>query len=203
MEGQARLRARIPALLSWTPGFPPVAGVNAQIPNRTQSSAERYPTGDSYNPYQKNPSTNLNHQPKVMLDQSCVSYGSSFFDPILNLPRADSAHHSFGSRVDFQAQCIFSAFYHRLRRKRFSVLQIKALTLEKFGPCFSEFLIPQGRWEAGRGMRFPRPPIPSLTTASGISKLNSFAEQAQSIIKDCQATPLDCKSVSGTIFCGT
>lgn len=52
-------------------------------------------------------------------------------------------------------------------------------------------------------MRFPRPPIPSLTTAPGISKLNSFAEQAQSIIKDCQATLLDRKSVCGTIFRST
>lgn len=55
----------------------------------------------------------------------------------------------------------------------------------------------------GRGMQLPRPLIPSLTTASGISKLNSSAEQAQSIIKDCQATGLDCSSVCGTIFGGT
>lgn len=55
----------------------------------------------------------------------------------------------------------------------------------------------------GRGMQAPHPLIPSLTTASGISKLNSSAEQAQSIIKDCQATGLDCSSVCGSIFGGT
>lgn len=52
-------------------------------------------------------------------------------------------------------------------------------------------------------MQLPRPLIPSLTSAPGISKLNSFAEQAQSIIKDCQATGLDCSSVCGPIFGGT
>lgn len=61
---------------------------------------------------------------------------------------------------------------------------------------------PMFQW-VGRGMQLPCPLIPSLATASGISKLNSFAEQAQSIIKDCQATGLDCSSVWGTIFGGT
>lgn len=166
----------------------------------TQGGAKTIHTKRSCHKFESAAEVTAGSKLHVMCQQLFVS--------VLNLPRPDLADHSFGSRVTSQYLCNITVyvfwFLQQIKVKEiFFVLQIKALTLETFGPCLHKFFIPRRRWGVGRRMRFPRPPIPSLTTASGISKLNSFAEQAQSVIKDCQATRLDCKSVCGTISCST
>lgn len=226
MESRARLPGHRPAP-TITTGLP-AAGLRprkhtdttrvcaccrAQCPNPAQESerCRRIPEEAPTRPTQKNPSTDFASAAEVNAGSKLRVLRQQLFDPVLSLPRSDLTYHSFGSRGASKDLCnitvyifwLLAFWLRRFRRKRFSVVQIKALTREEFGPCFTKFLIPPGRWGVGGGMRFPRPPIPSLTTASGISKLNSFAEQAQSIIKDCQATPLDRKSVCGTIFHST
>lgn len=131
-----------------------------------------------------------------MPDQSCVSYGCGFFDLILSLPRSDLEIDSFRSRVAAKYPCNITVYIfwllQQIRAKKIFCPENQAPNIGTFWP---KFLIPPGRGEMGG--EECSPPISSITTASGISKLNTFAEQAQSIIKDCQATLLDCKSVCG------